>query len=108
VQRRIEFGAPLVAAGLAPKPASDLDRVDAGRLPPCLLVAGAVHRPVVPAAERHREFIARFAAERARLHEPQVVRVGRLAAADEACLLGDLAKMLAVAVPARGGDGAHA
>jgi hypothetical protein len=59
-----------------------------------------MHCPVMPAAERDRELIARFAAESARLHEPQAVRFGRLATADEAGLLGDEAKVLAARGPA--------
>jgi hypothetical protein len=34
-----------------------------------------MHRSVVHAAERNREFIAGLAAERARLHEPKMMRV---------------------------------
>jgi hypothetical protein len=43
------------------------ERIDAGRLPPGLFVAEAVDLPVMYPAERYREFIARLAAERARL-----------------------------------------
>ena len=49
-------------------------------------------------AERYREFIARLTTKRARLHEPQVMRIGRLAVAQEAWLEGDVAKMLLIAV----------
>ena len=60
------------------------------------------------AAERYGEFIAGLAAERARLQVAQVMRVGGLATADEAWLLGDRAKVLPVAVPTRCGNGEHA
>ena len=60
------------------------------------------------AAERDRELVARLAAERARLHVAQVMRVGRLAAADQAGLLGDVAQVVPVAVAARCGDREHA
>ena len=49
-------------------------------LPLGALVNGAMKRPVMDAAERHREFVAGLAAERTWLHEPKVVRVARLAA----------------------------
>jgi hypothetical protein len=38
-----------------PELVSDLERIDAGRLPPCALVTSAVHLAVVYAAERDRE-----------------------------------------------------
>ena len=59
---------------------------------------------MMDAAERDREFVAGLAAERPRLHEAQMVRVRRLAAADEARLSGDISQVLPVAVAARGGD----
>jgi hypothetical protein len=55
-------------------------------------------RAVMDTAERYREFIARLTTKRARLHEPQVMRIRRLAGAQEAWLEGDVAKMLLVAV----------
>ena len=87
------FGSP----GLVPKLTRDLDRVDAGLLPPGALVNGAMKRPVMDAAERHREFVACFAAEHPRLHKPKVMgstssgrKAGRVA--------GRQAKVLPVAV----------
>ncbi len=53
----------LVHARLLPKPASHFDEIDAGGLPPGAFVACAIGGPVMHAAERDREFIARFAAE---------------------------------------------
>ena len=41
---------------------------------------------MVAAAEGHRELVADLAAERARLHEAQVVGIGGFAAADKARL----------------------
>jgi hypothetical protein len=87
-----------------PELARDLDRVYAGRLPPCSLVAGAVDLTVVNTAERDGEFVASPSTEGPRLHVSKMMRVRRLAAADEACLLGDVTQMLAVAVPARCSD----
>src|SRR5262245_20702654 len=57
--------------------------------------------PVMHAAERDREFIARFAAERSRLHVAQMMGIGWLAATDEARLLHDIAKVLPVAISPR-------
>src|SRR5262245_183243 len=55
-------------------------------------------RAVMDTAERYREFIARLTTKRARLYEPQVMRIRRLAGAQEAWLEGDVAKMLPAAV----------
>ena len=60
----------------------------------------AMHEPVMDATERDGEFVAGLAAERPWLHEAQMVRVRRLAAADEARLFGDVSKVLPVAVAA--------
>ena len=70
--------AALIDAGVFPQLAGDLDWIDAGRLPPSLFVAGAMHRAMMDTAERHSEFIAGLAAERARLKVAQVMRVGWL------------------------------
>jgi hypothetical protein len=94
----------LIQARLLPKLASDLDWIDARCLPPGLLVARTMNRAVVSTTERHRELVAGFSAERARLYEAQVVGVRGLAAADEAGLLGDVSKVLPVAVATRGGE----
>ena len=58
--------------------------------------------------ERYREFIARLAAERAGLHELQVMRIGRFAVAQETGLLGDGQKVLLVPVAAWGAQCEHA
>src|SRR6266540_1594061 len=98
----------LVHARLLPKPASNFEGVDAGGLPPGAFVACAMRGPVMHAAERDREFIARFAAQRAWLHVAQMVGIGWLAATDEARLLHDIAKVLAAAIAPRGGNGEDA
>src|SRR5262249_22113516 len=87
-----------------PEPAGNLDRVYAGLPPPRALVAGAVHRPMMPAAEWDRELIADLAAERTRLGKSEVVGVRWLAAAHETRLLGDIAQVLPVAIAARCSD----
>jgi hypothetical protein len=58
-------------------------------------------------AQRHGEFIAGPAAERARLQVAKVMRIGWLAAADEARLLGDRARVLAITIPPRRGNRGH-
>ena len=88
----------IIEPGLLPELTGDLHGIDAGRRPPGLLVAGAMNRAMMRAAERDGEFIAGFAAERTRLHELQVVRIRRFARTQEARLLGDKPKMLFVAV----------
>jgi diadenosine tetraphosphatase ApaH/serine/threonine PP2A family protein phosphatase len=76
------LGPPLsYSASRFPEPAGNLDRVNACLLPPRALVAGAMHRPVMPATEWDRELIADLATERARLGKSEVVGVRGLAAA---------------------------
>src|SRR6266567_4578636 len=85
-----------IEPGLSPELTGDLNGIDAGRLPPGLLVAGAMDRAVMRAAERDGEFVARFAAERPRLQVAKMMRIGLFAAADETRLLGDITKVLRV------------
>jgi hypothetical protein len=86
---------------LFPEPSGDLERVDAGLTPPRALVAGAMHRTMMPATEWDRELIADLAAECTRLREPEVVGVAGLAAAQETRLLGDVAQVLPVTIAPR-------
>ena len=90
-----------ICARAAPKFSGYLDWVDTGLLPPCSLVACAMNRAVVDAAEWHREFIAGLTSERPWLHVSKMMRVRWLAAAYEASLLSDVAQMLPVAIPTR-------
>jgi len=60
-----------------------------------------MQRSVMPAAEWDRELIADLAAERTGLREPEMMGVGGLTAAHETRLLGDVAQVLRVAIPAR-------
>jgi hypothetical protein len=64
----------IIEPGLSPQVAGGLDRVDAGRLPPGLLVAGAMDGAVMGAAEGDGEFVAHFAAERTRLQVAKMMR----------------------------------
>src|SRR4029453_3727161 len=61
-----------------------------------------MHCTMMPSAEWDRELIADLAAERTGLGESEVVGVRGLAAAHEARLLGDIAKVLPVAIAPRG------
>ena len=88
-------------SGLSPELTGDLNGVDAGGPPPRLLVAGAMDGAVMRAAERDGEFVAGFAAERSWLQVAKMMRIGLFAAADETCLLGDITKVLRVAVAPR-------
>src|SRR5262249_28653979 len=63
---------------------------------------------MVPSTERDSEFIADLAAERAGLGEPKMVGVRGLAATHETRLLGDIAKVLPVAIAPRRRDCQHA
>ena len=91
---------PIIEPGLSPELTGDLNGVDAGRLPPGLLVASAMGRPVMRAAERDGKFVAGFAAKCPRLQVAKMMRIGLLAAADETRLLGNVAKVLPVAIAA--------
>ncbi len=61
-------------AGL-PELAGNRQRLDAGLLPPCELIAGLVQVAVMCAAERDRELIAHLHAEGSRLRKAHVMRV---------------------------------
>ena len=104
LRRRLGLNPCLVYPGAFPKLASDLDWIDASLLPPDFFVTSAMHRSVMGTAERNGEFIACFAAERARLHKSDVMRIRRLAAAQQARLLHYKAKVIAVAIAARRPD----
>src|SRR5262249_4598871 len=71
---------------------------------PDQVAIGAMDRPVMRAAERDGEFVARFAAERPWLQVTKMMRIGLFAAAEEACLLSDVAQVLSVAIAARCGN----
>ena len=91
----------IIEPGLSPQLTGDLDGVDSGRLPPGLLIAGAMDRAMMRAAERDGEFIAGLAAERPRLQVAKMMRIGLFAAADETRLSGNIAKVLPVAIAPR-------
>src|SRR5262249_50292685 len=63
-----------------------------------------MHCTMMTATQGDRELIADLAAERARLGESEVVGVRGFAAAQETRLLGDIAKVLPVAIAPRGSE----
>ena len=63
-----------------------------------------MHLAVMDTAERNHEFVAHLAAERPRLHEAEMMRVGMLAPADQTRLFGHEPQMLLIAMAARFGD----
>jgi hypothetical protein len=63
---------------------------------------------MVPSAERDSELVTDLATQGAGLGKSKMVRVRGLAAAHEARLLGDIAKVLPVAIAARGRHTEHA
>jgi hypothetical protein len=108
LSRRLGLNPPLIDASVLPELTGDLDGIDVGLLPPGFFIAGAMGRAVMRAAERDGKFIACFAAERARLHKSDVMRVRGLAAAQQARLLHHKAKMVPVAIAARRRHREHA
>src|SRR5262249_22829514 len=91
----------IIETDLPPELPGDHNWIDAGRLPPGLLVAGAMDGAVMRAAERDGEFVARFAAERPRLQVAKMMRIGLFAAADQTRLMGDITKVLRVTIAPR-------
>ena len=64
--------------------------------------------PMMTAAERYRELVADFETQRSELGKPQVMRIGRLPAADETWLRGNEPQMGFVTQPLGLGDGENA
>src|SRR5258708_5220664 len=108
LRRRLGVNPSLIDAGTLPKLTGDLDRIDASLLPPGFLITCAVHGAVMRAAERDREFIACFAAKRARLHKSDVMRIRGFASAQQAGLPHHKAKVVPVAIAARRRHSEHA
>ena len=71
---------------LLPKRLGDSQGIDFEILPPGHLIASLMQLPVMAAAERDGELVADFETEGSGLGKPQVMRIGRLPAADEAGL----------------------
>ena len=75
LRRRLGLNPSLVYPSAIPKFTGNLDWIDASLLPPGFFIAGAMGRAVMRAAEGDGKFIACFAAERARLHKSDVMRI---------------------------------
>src|SRR5690242_13258244 len=69
-----------------PKASRNFQGIHSVTIPPRTFVAGLVQLPVMPAAKRYSELIAYLEANSSWLCEPQVMRIGRLPATDEARL----------------------
>jgi hypothetical protein len=65
-------------------------------LPPCEFVTALVELAMVRAAQRHGEFIAYFAAQRALLGELEMVRIGWAATASQTGLSADKFQMIPI------------
>jgi hypothetical protein len=100
VQRRLFLIHPKRMAS-QPQGASRNGRVHASIPPPCGFVAATVQLAMVPAAEWNRELIADLAAECSTLRKAKVVGVRRLAATNQAGLLGYKSNVISVTHPAR-------
>ena len=57
-------------------------RIDTDLFPPTRLITGAMHLPVMTAAERYSELIADLATKCTRLRKTQMMAIGRASAAD--------------------------
>jgi hypothetical protein len=90
-----------VEPGVLPQPLRNHHRVYASGPPPIGLIAVPVNGSMVGPTERHREFIADPTPHGSRLHEPQMVSVGRLPSAEKAWLRRHELQMGAIAVAPR-------
>src|SRR5439155_16162135 len=88
-------------ARLCPQGRRDNKRVETELVPPFGFIAATVDLAMVSTAERHRELVAHLAAKRSGLGKPQMMRVRRLPAADQAGLRSDELQMCFVAVAPR-------
>ena len=93
---------------LFPKLLGDWQGIDLQIFPPGHFIAGLMQLPMMTAAERYGELVADFEAECPGLRKPQVMRIGRLPAADEARLRGNEPQMGLVTQPLGLGDGKKA
>ena len=93
---------------LLPKLLGDGQGIDFQVLPPSYFIAGLMQVPMMTAAQRHCELVADFETQGSGLCEPQVMRIGRLPAANEAGLRGNEPQMGFVTQPFGLGDGENA
>ena len=74
--------------GLQPQRASSGGRIDTSFFPPRGFIATAMDLAMMAATQRNDKFVAHLAPERTVLREPKVMRVRRLAPANQTRLLG--------------------
>jgi hypothetical protein len=71
-----------------PQPLSDRQCIDIQIFPPSHLIAGLMQLPMMTSAKGYSELVADFETQGSRLGKPQMMRIGRLPAADETGLRG--------------------
>jgi hypothetical protein len=71
---------------LLPQPFGDWQGIDLQTFPPGHLIACLMQLPMMTAAKGYGELVADFETQRSGLRKPQVMRVGRLPATDQAGL----------------------
>lgn len=76
----------LAGVRFLPKLPGDAERIDLYFMPPGDFISGLMELFMMNTAKRDRKFIAHLYAERARLCEPQVMRVAGVAATNNARL----------------------
>jgi hypothetical protein len=86
---------------LRPQCQGDCEGIDSGLGPPFGFITAAVDLTMVNTAKRDRELVAHLAPERRMLGKPEVVRVSRPPATDQAWLFAHELDMSFVADPAR-------
>ena len=93
---------------LLPQSLGDRQGIDFEIPPPSHFIAGLMQLAVMTAAEGYSELVADFETQRPWLGKPQVMRIGRLPAADQARLRGDEPQIGLVTQPLGLGDGENA
>jgi len=78
---------------LLPKPLGNWQGIDVEASPPSHFISGLMQLPMMTAAERNGELVADFETQGSGLGKPQMVRIGRLPAADQAGLRGHESQM---------------
>ena len=93
---------------LLPQSLGDRQGIDFEIPPPSHFIAGLMQLPMMTAAERDGELVADFETERPGLRKAQMMRIGRLPAADQARLRGHEPQVGFVTQPLGLGDGENA
>src|ERR1700730_17805572 len=91
-----------------PQRASLKHRINTNLLPPCSFIAVPMDFAMMSPTQGHSELIADLSAKCPAVRETQVVGIAGLATANQTRLFGHMSDMLAVANPARLGQGQHA